>query len=272
MRSNLQPLKDLRSEFPIEVVQLDDGYQAALGDWDRTNAKFPSGSEKARKRNSRRRFHRGNLDRAFFAARDSLLMREHGDWFIKHRETGEPLRAGYNPNWTTSDDKYAYALDPSHPEFAAHLERLFRKIVEDFGYDYLKLDFLYAAAAEGIRHDPTMTRAETLRRGLEAIRRGAGERTFILGCGCPLGTGGRHRRRNAHRTRCRAVLGRHHRSDWRAGHRARDRCDPRAQLHASAPVAQRSRLPDAAREGDPRLPTTNARRWQGRSSPPAGCS
>jgi alpha-galactosidase len=114
-------------------------------------------------------------------------MREHGDWFIKHSETGEPLRAGYNPNWAASDDKYAYALDPSHPEVDTHLERLFRKIVEDFGYEYLKLDFLYAAAAEGIRHDPAMTRAETLRRGLEAIRRGAGERTFLLGCGCPLG-------------------------------------------------------------------------------------
>ena len=34
MRSNLHALKDLRTEYPIEVVQLDDGYQAALGDWD----------------------------------------------------------------------------------------------------------------------------------------------------------------------------------------------------------------------------------------------
>jgi hypothetical protein len=32
-----------------------------------------------------------------------------------------------------------------------------------------------------------MTRGETLRRGLEAIRDGAGRDAFILGCGCPLG-------------------------------------------------------------------------------------
>jgi alpha-galactosidase len=187
MRSNLRALKDLRSEFPIEVVQLDDGYQAALGDWDRTNAKFPSGLEKLAGEIRDAGFIAGIWTAPFFAARDSLVMREHRDWFIKHQETSEPLRAGYNSNWTASDDKYAYALDPSHPEFAAHLERLFRKIVEDFGYDYLKLDFLYAAAAEGIRHDPALTRAQTLRRGLEAIRRGAGDRAFILGCGCPLG-------------------------------------------------------------------------------------
>lgn len=59
--------------------------------------------------------------------------------------------------------------------------------MHEFGYEYLKLDFLFAAAAEGIRHDSALTRAETLRRGLEAIRRGAGEGAFILGCGCPLG-------------------------------------------------------------------------------------
>ena len=187
MRSNLLALKALRSEFPIEVVQLDDGYQAALGDWDRTNAKFPNGLKWLAGEIRDAGFIAGIWTAPFFAARDSDLMREYAGWFIKHGETGEPLRAGYNPNWTTSDDKYAYALDPSHPEFAEHLERLFRKIVEEFGYDYLKLDFLYAAAAEGIRHDPSMTRAETLRHGLEAIRRGAGERAFILGCGCPLG-------------------------------------------------------------------------------------
>jgi alpha-galactosidase len=187
MLANLHALKELRAEYPIEVVQLDDGYQAALGDWDRTNAKFPSGLKKLAAEIRDAGFIAGIWTAPFFAARDSQVMREHGEWFIKHRETGEPLRAGYNPNWTCSDDKYAYAMDPSRPEVASHLERLFRKIVEEFGYDYLKLDFLYAAAAEGVRHDPAMTRAETLRRGLEAIRRGAGERAFILGCGCPLG-------------------------------------------------------------------------------------
>ena len=102
-------------------------------------------------------------------------------------KTGNRYAPDTTPTGPTSNDKYAYALDPSHPEFAEHLERLFGKIVEDLGYDYLKLDFLYAAAAEGIRHNSKMTRAETLRLGLQAIRLGAGERTFILGCGCPLG-------------------------------------------------------------------------------------
>ena len=186
MRANLGALRDLRSEYSIEVVQLDDGYQAALGDWDRTNAKFPSGLKSLADAIRDEGFIAGIWTAPFIAARDSQLMREHSDWFIRHEETQEPLRAAYNPNWTASDDKYAYALDPSHPEYTVHLERLFKKLVDDFGYQYLKLDFLYDAAAEGIHHDRSLTRAQTLRRGLEAIRRGGGERTFILGCGCPL--------------------------------------------------------------------------------------
>jgi len=184
--SNLHALKEMRSEYPIEIVQLDDGYQAALGDWERTNAKFPSGLKRIAGEIRGAGFTAGLWTAPFFAARDSRLMRAHPDWFITD-ENGEPLRAGFNSNWTTDEDKFAYALDASKPPFTDHLERLFETLVHDFGYDYLKLDFLFAAAAEGTRHDPGLTRAQTLRRGLEAIRRGAGEKTFILGCGCPLG-------------------------------------------------------------------------------------
>jgi len=43
LRANLKALAAARAEFPLELVQLDDGFQSALGDWDTTNAKFPSG-------------------------------------------------------------------------------------------------------------------------------------------------------------------------------------------------------------------------------------
>lgn len=186
MLANVRALAAMREEFPIDVIQLDDGFQSALGDWDTTNPKFPSGLRLIADEIRAAGFAAGIWTAPFLAARDALVMREHPDWFIRH-ESGEPLRAGFNPKWTRSDDPFAYAMDPSHPAFRQHLERLFRKLTAEFGYSYLKLDFLYAAAAEGARHDPNLTRAETLRRGLEAIRTGAGEKAFLLGCGCPLG-------------------------------------------------------------------------------------
>jgi alpha-galactosidase len=189
LRANLKSLEAMRSEFPLDVVQLDDGFQSALGDWDTTNAKFPGGLKKIAGEIRAAGFKAGIWTAPFLAARDSRLMNDHPDWFITRAETNEsdPVRAGYNPNWTSSDDKFAYALDPSNPAFLAHLRHLFAKLTRDFGYSYLKLDFLYAAAAPGRRHDPNLTRGETLRHGLEAIRAGAGNDAFILGCGCPLG-------------------------------------------------------------------------------------
>ncbi len=187
LRANIKSLEAMRSEFPLDVIQLDDGFQSALGDWDTTNSKFPGGLRKIAGEIRAAGFKAGIWTAPFLAARDSQLMIDHPDWFIMHAETGEPVRAGHNANWTASDDKFAYALDASNPAFRAHLRHLFAKLTRDFGFSYLKLDFLYAAAAPGRRHDPNLTRGETLRHGLEAIRAGAGDDAFILGCGCPIG-------------------------------------------------------------------------------------
>jgi alpha-galactosidase len=186
LRLNLKKLKTLRGELGIDVVQLDDGFQAALGDWERTNAKFPSGLKRIASEIRDSGFAAGLWTAPFLATRDSNLMQANPDWLIRDH-AGQPLAAAYNPAWSAADDKSAYALDPSHPEFAKHLKQLYRRIVDESGYTYLKLDFLFAAAVEGRRHDANLTRAQTLRRGLDAIRRGAGPEAFIVGCGCPLG-------------------------------------------------------------------------------------
>ena len=184
--ANLHKLKELRRELPVDVIQLDDGFQAKLGDWERTNAKFPSGHKKIADQIREAGFTAGLWIAPFLATSDSNLMRAHPDWFIRG-QNGEPLGVVNNPAWTGGNEKYACALDPSNPQVSAHLEQLFARLVHEFGYRYLKIDFLFAAAAEGRRHEPYLPRAQTLRRGLEAIRRGAGDATFILGCGCPLG-------------------------------------------------------------------------------------
>ncbi len=67
------------------------------------------------------------------------------------------------------------------------MQRLIRTAVNEWGFPYLKLDFLYAAALPGQRHDPAVTRAQAMRLALSDIRAAAGPETFLLGCGCPLG-------------------------------------------------------------------------------------
>jgi alpha-galactosidase len=79
-----------------------------------------------------------------------------------------------------------YALDGTHPEAQQWLETLFRTMRREWGCTYFKLDATYwGTLPGGHRYDPNATRVEAYRRGLEAIRRGAGD-ALIMGCNHPI--------------------------------------------------------------------------------------
>ena len=78
-----------------------------------------------------------------------------------------------------------YGLDTTKPEVLAHLERTAAALVE-MGFTYLKVDFAFAPSVDGIWSDTSHTPAERVRAGFAALRRGAGDGAFILGCGVPL--------------------------------------------------------------------------------------
>jgi alpha-galactosidase len=173
--SNLRFLTEHRDELPVEYVQLDDGYQTGIGDWESINEKFPHGMKWLADRIHEAGFKAGLWFAPFTVGADSALYREHPEWLIRDAD-GEPVLAIYNWN------QRCYGLDCTHPEAQAWLERLFRTVAEDWGFDFVKVDFIYSGALRGRRHDATQTRAQAYRRGLEIIRRAVGDR-FVLGCG-----------------------------------------------------------------------------------------
>ncbi len=180
MRRNLDALTRLREEIPVEVIQLDDGYQRAPGDWLEPNHKFPAGLADLARRIRTRGFRSGLWLAPLIVRPDSRLVREHPHWLLRD-ERGRPVSAGFLWN------RFCHALDPTHPEVQDWLARVIHNAVRTWGFDYLKLDFLYAGALPGRRYDASMTRAQALRRALEVIRAAAGEHAFLVGCGCPLG-------------------------------------------------------------------------------------
>ena len=180
---NVRALSELRSRFPCDYVQVDDGYQAEIGDWLVTNGKFPRGMAWLAEHIRGAGFDAGIWTAPFLARSGSRLLAEHPDWFVKNRR-GRPRFALYNPLWGKWGN--CYALDTTHPQVLDWLRHTFRTIAGEWGYRVLKLDFLFAAALPGCRHDARATRAMALRKGLEAIREGAGDEAFLLGCGCPL--------------------------------------------------------------------------------------
>jgi alpha-galactosidase len=182
LRRNLEGLASDRDGIPVDVVQLDDGFQLAVGDWLEAGANFPSGLPALAGAIREAGFRAGIWTAPFAASAESRVLGAHPDWTLRDGEL--PLRGSYNPEW--SQDGWVYVLDPTRPEVQGHLEETFRSLVA-MGFDYLKLDFLFMPAMGGRAFDPGRSRAERLRAGLEAIRRGAGDEAFLLGCGCPLG-------------------------------------------------------------------------------------
>jgi len=78
-----------------------------------------------------------------------------------------------------------FALDGAHPGVQQWLYDLARRVVREWGYDYLKIDFLHWATV-GAAHYGGLTHAEAYRHGLAAIRDGLGSEAFLLGCGAPV--------------------------------------------------------------------------------------
>lgn len=168
----------------LRYIQIDDGYQPWMGDWLETGRSF-GGDLRAVLREIRAQgFEPAIWVAPFVASPESRLFKEHPDWFVRDAD-GKPLRSdrvGFG-GWRLGP---WYVVDGTHPGAQQWLESLFRTLREEWGCTYFKLDANYWGTLHGgVHHDPRATRVEAYRRGMEAIRRGAGD-AFILGCNHPL--------------------------------------------------------------------------------------
>lgn len=169
----------------LTYAQIDDGYQAWLGDWLDTAPSFGK-DVGVILRDIRDRGQQPALWIApFIAEPGSKVLQMHPEWFI-HDATGRPLRAA-SVTFGGWDRGNWYALDGTHPEVQKHLEYIFRYMRQEWDCRYFKLDANFWGAMQGgVFHDPHATRIEAYRRGMEAIGRGAGADSFLLGCNHPI--------------------------------------------------------------------------------------
>ncbi len=167
-------------ELPIDVVQLDDGYQAGMGDWLSLSDRFESLPSLVSRIASHGR-RTGIWTAPFLVGSASRVAAEHPDWIVRSLDSagaeGSPVNAGHN--W----DQHLYALDTTHPGARDYLREVFTTFT-DWGIDFFKIDFIYAGAVDGRRHDD-VSGVQAYRNGLELIRESIGE-GYLLGCGAPI--------------------------------------------------------------------------------------
>ncbi|MGQ4334913.1 glycoside hydrolase family 36 protein [Streptomyces hayashii] len=175
IHENLRAMDTL--DLPVDVVQIDDGYQRSLGDWLTLSGRFRSraGIAEAIRARGRRA---GIWTAPFLVDPAAELATAHPDWLVRHPDGGF---AHAGRNWGHD----LRVLDTTHPEAAAYLTDVFRTLSAE-GYDYFKVDFLYAGALDGVRHDDHMDAIAAYRSGIALIREAIGPDAYLLGCGAPI--------------------------------------------------------------------------------------
>ena len=174
IRDNMQALSKIES--PVRFIQLDDGYQAMIGDWLNTNSRFPDGVEALAKEISQAGFNPGIWTAPFSVSPEGSVYKQHPDWVVRNSR-GKPVKAGFIMG--RFGPRPYYALDTTIPEVRAHVTGIYKSL-RKMGWRLFKIDFLTSAMIEGVRKDPSRTRAEAYRMGMQAVRDGVGEDGLIL--------------------------------------------------------------------------------------------
>jgi alpha-galactosidase len=162
-------------DYPFDVVQIDDGWQHKVGDW-KPNTKFPSGMKTLAEKISSTGKKAGLWLAPLLVVPSSETYKEHQDWLLRS-DDGYPIEAGYNWN------ELLYTLDTTKPQVLEWLSNLMKE-VRSWGYEYVKLDFLYAGALNGIRYQD-IPRETAFRLGLRTMQKALGD-AFLLTCGTPI--------------------------------------------------------------------------------------
>ncbi len=189
---NLEFFKE-QGEIEIDFFQLDDGYFTYIGDFNNPNSKFSNGLKFLFNKINNSGFKSGIWTAPFFAEKRSNLFKQHRDWFLRNKITKKLLKVHYGFSWNV----YLYGLDLSNSQVLEYLDNFYRNLLyaNEFNQplgeniiSFFKIDFLHAATPiEGDFSNKNLTRAQILYNGIKTIRDAIGDRSFLLGCGAPLG-------------------------------------------------------------------------------------
>lgn len=156
----------------VNTFQIDDGYQTAVGDWLSINkTKFPNGMKPIVEKIHAKGWQAGLWLAPFGAQKGSKLASEHLDWLVKGKN-GKPIMVG--ANWGGF-----YAIDIDNANARAYIKNVFDTVLNDWGFDLVKLDFLYATAVVPLHNK---TRGQLAYESIDFLRECVGDKQ-ILGCG-----------------------------------------------------------------------------------------
>lgn len=139
--SLLDDLSGIQAEHGYNVFQIDDGYQATIGDWLKNSAGFPQGVAHVFENAKAKGLERGIWCAPFIALEHSQIVKLHPEWVLKDK-SGQPVVCGNHPLW----GGLFFALDTENEQLKEHIRGVLKTYFNDWGCTFLKADFLYASA------------------------------------------------------------------------------------------------------------------------------
>ena len=178
-------------EFPEykKVFQIDDGWQISLGDWNCNTKLFPSGLKSLTQKIEENGYIPGIWCAPLIIDIRSKFAIEHPDYILRDKK-GNLVKAGWNPRWGVNG--IYYCLDLSHEGVQKHLKNLMNKIINEWGFRYIKLDFLFAGMLYGsfAKNNAAYENFHIVSKILTEIKKNNdGKDIYYLGCGMPMEMG-----------------------------------------------------------------------------------
>lgn len=159
----------------IDIFQIDDGYQRTVGDWlEIKEDKFPRGMKYIVDKIHSTGMLAGLWLAPFGVTPKSHIYKQHKDWLARDKK-GKCRYAG--ANWGGF-----YPLDIYNAEARAYIKKVFDVVLNEWGFDMVKLDFLYACCMYPMHNK---SRGEIMCDAMDLIRECCGDK-IVLGCGAPL--------------------------------------------------------------------------------------
>jgi len=169
---NLKEIK--RRKLPLDTFQIDDGWEDYIGDWN-ANKKFLD-MKKVSKEIRKYNLTPGLWTAPFIVDKKSKFVKLHKDYLLKDKNNKLAI--------FPMNDKEFYIIDITIKETWIYFERLYRRLTNEYGFKYHKLDFTRAAvtAINANYKNKNITIVEAYRNACLSIRKGMGN-SFFLMCG-----------------------------------------------------------------------------------------
>jgi len=166
--------------YGVEWIQLDAGWQRAFGDW-QANHLYPHGMKWMAQQIRSLGLKPGIWIAPFEISEGTEVARQHPEWLVRDSQGNI---AGWPDQYAAWIPSVSHALDITHPEAQRWLYDLFKTITEDWGYDMVKIDRVEPTLIPAQRYfDPSVSKAQAYRRGMEIIRQAIGPHRHLLDCG-----------------------------------------------------------------------------------------